>query len=75
MTRRTIAMISILAMTTFFLAGCGGQQDEPNPKLSQAERDSLLSESELPGASAIKGAMAVSDSAKARAQRAAAVGQ
>jgi hypothetical protein len=75
MTRRTIAMISILVVTTFSLVACGGQQDEPTSKLSQAERDSVLSESDLPGASAVKGAMAVSDSAKARAERAAAAGQ
>ena len=75
MTRRTLAMISILTLTTFSLVACGGQKEEPKSKLSQAERDSVLSESDLPGASAVKGAMAASDSIKARAERAAAAGQ
>lgn len=70
MRRYKTALILTLLMTVFLLVSCGGQKDESVPEIGKAQRDSVLSESPLPGSSGIKGAMAVSDSAKARAERA-----
>ena len=74
MFRRALVLIValFLAVSIGMLAACGADKDEPASTLSEAERDSVLSESALPGASAVKGALAVSDSAQARADRAAA---
>jgi hypothetical protein len=42
---------------------------EPSSALTERQRDSLIAVSKLPGASAVGRALAVSDSAKARAER------
>ncbi len=70
MSRRTMTLVLALAGSVMLLAACGGDKDEPASTLSEAQRDSVLSESRLPGAAAVKGALAVSDSAKAQAKRA-----
>ena len=76
MSNRSAFLIFVFAGAICLLAGCGGDKDEPASTHSQAERDSVLSESKLPGAAAVKGALAVTDSAQARADRAtAAVGK
>ena len=72
MPRRATILILALMATLSLIAACGGGQDEPVSTLSKSQRDSVLSGSALPGASAVKGALAVSDSAQARADRAAA---
>lgn len=68
---------SILSLATFLglivvvclFTACGSKEDKPAATLNEAERDSVLSESSLPGASAVKGALAISDSARVRADR------
>ena len=54
------------------LLGCGGEQEEdraPASKLTQAQRDSVLAESRLPGAGVVARALEAADSAEARADR------
>ena len=54
------------------LLGCGGKQEEdraPASKLTQAQRDSVLAESRLPGAGVVARALEAADSAEARADR------
>ena len=70
MPRRATTLILAMCSAVCLLASCGGDKDEPASALSDAERDSVLSESALPGAGAVKGALAASDSAKVRAERA-----
>ena len=70
MSRRAVILIFALTGLLCLLASCGGNDEEPASTLSKAERDSVLSESALPGAATVKGALAVSDSAQARADRA-----
>jgi hypothetical protein len=47
------------------LAGCGGRTT--NTVRTEREQDSLLGNSRVPGATAVKRAMTVSDSARSRA--------
>ncbi len=72
MFRRNAIMVLVIMALACLLAACAGGQEESTATLDKAERDSVLSETTLPGASAVKGALAVSDSAQARADRAAA---
>lgn len=64
--RLVAAALAILA-----LAGCSGRSgaDRSRPKMSERRRDSTIAESRLPGAGAVGGAIAASDSASARAAR------
>ena len=52
----------------------GGEGDEPASTLTKAQRDSVLSESRLPGAATVKGALDIADTAQARADRTEAAG-
>jgi len=70
MNHRLTILLLVLIAATVLLCSCGGQKEEPDSGLSEAQRDSVLGESALPGASAVKKALAVSDSAQARADRA-----
>lgn len=72
MSRKNMILTVALLVTACLLAACGGDKDESATTLNKAQRDSVLSESALPGAAAVKGALAVSDSAQARADRASA---
>lgn len=69
MSRRTLTLVLVLAVIAVLLVACSGNQDEPASTLSKAERDSVLAESSLPGAATVKGALAVTDTAQARADR------
>jgi hypothetical protein len=61
-----------LAAAALFATGCG-RKDEPPPRtLSQRQRDSLIGVSGLPGSGAVTRALAMQDSAAARAAREAA---
>ena len=52
-----------IAMATL-LAGCGGGGDEqPDPELTQRERDSLIAQSRLPHASGVGAALRAQDRA------------
>jgi hypothetical protein len=62
-------------MRPFFLytgivlaVGCGGSSDQGAAQ-TQRERDSVIGQSQLPGAQGVRGAMAASDSADARQAR------
>ena len=75
MTFRRMTLPLILILAVFLLCSCGGKKEEPAPeKMSEAQRDSIIGESDLPGASTVKSALALSDSAQARADRANAAG-
>ena len=52
------------------LVACGQQEDRPASTLYRAARDSVLAESALPGAGAVRGALDAADSARTRADRA-----
>ena len=69
MSRRTLTLVLVLAVTAGLLAACSGNQDEPASTLSKAERDSVLAESSLPGAATVKGALDVADTVQARGDR------
>ena len=58
-----------LALVCALPACSGGEADEPASTLTRAQRDSVLSESRLPGAATVKGALDVADTARARADR------
>lgn len=72
MFRRLTMLVITMTTAAFLLASCGSQPEEAASTPNKAEIDSVLSESSLPGSSAVKGALAASDSAQARADRAAA---
>lgn len=69
MARKNLVAAAALAALALLAAGCGGGKDEPDSRLTPAQRDSVLSESALPGAGAVKGALDVADTARARADR------
>ncbi len=46
------------------LAGCGQKSHEPASRLSEAQRDTVLSRSDIPGASAVGRAFDAADQAK-----------
>ncbi len=61
-------LIVILVLTS--IASCSETtNDSSKKKLTQHERDSILAESDLPGANVVGKAIEVSDSSTARAKR------
>lgn len=55
-----------------FCVGCGakdGENNIPAAGLTESQRDSVIADSELPGAGTVGRARAISDSAAVRAQR------
>jgi hypothetical protein len=68
MSKRGIALAG--AVLTLALAACGKDESAENkPALTQREKDSILANSTIPGARAVKKSMTVADSATARQQR------
>ncbi len=63
--------ILLFGLVIVILVGCSGKSEtEQNQTgLSQRQRDSLVAESDLPGARAVGKALSISDSAAARAAR------
>ena len=60
----------IVFCSIVLLAGCGnGESGDMKKELTRQQKDSVLSESILPGASVVGSAITVSDSAAARAKR------
>jgi len=63
----------LLVLASLFLlaAGCtvGSGEDSRESALTQRERDSVLAESPIPGARAVKAVLTAADSANARAER------
>lgn len=71
---RTIAVLLVASLAlTGPVAGCSRQKGKParqsSSELTEGRRDSTIAASKLPGANAVGRAMAVSDSADARAKR------
>jgi hypothetical protein len=68
MSKRGIALAG--AALTLALAACAKEESAENkPTLTQREKDSILANSQIPGAKAVKKSMSVADSATARQQR------
>jgi len=63
--RRTMTIV-ILAMLA---GGCSARQDAPQKTLTERQRDSVLSKTDLPGAGVVGRAMSVSDAEARRATR------
>lgn len=55
-----------ILLLTLLVAGCAGSE-QATPERTQRESDSVVGQSQLPGASGVKKAMAEQDSARARA--------
>ncbi|MBN2072139.1 MAG: hypothetical protein JW814_11850 [Candidatus Krumholzibacteriota bacterium] len=62
--------ILIILIMAIFFSSCGGKRSEKTGKdLTRAQKDSVLAESDLPGAKVVGKAISVADSAAARAER------
>jgi hypothetical protein len=71
---RTLALMLVLSFGLLGLFGSCSQrksksEHQPSSGLTESQRDSAIAASKLPGAKAVGRAMAISDSAKARADR------
>lgn len=60
-------MRTLLVTLLFLSAGC--HSDRSTPARSERERDSVIGESQLPGAQGVRGALRASDSAATRNAR------
>ena len=67
MSKRGIALSGIVLALA--LAGCGKDEPETKPELTRREKDSIIANSQIPGARAVKKAMTAADSATARQSR------
>lgn len=67
MLNRGIALAG--AIVALALAGCSKDEPEVRPVRTQREKDSILANSQIPGAKAVKRAMISADSATARQAR------
>ncbi len=67
MLNRGIALAG--AIVALALAGCTKDEPEVRPVRTQREKDSILANSQIPGAKAVKRAMISADSATARQAR------
>ncbi|MEP6550628.1 MAG: hypothetical protein ABJB95_05565 [Gemmatimonadales bacterium] len=67
MLNRGIALAG--AIVALALAGCSKDEPEVRPVRTQREKDSILANSQIPGAKAVKRAMISADSATARQVR------
>ena len=65
--RRGVFVALVLALCV--AGACSKKATETKPAMTQAQRDSAIGESKLPGAGVVKKSLEVSDSAKARAER------
>jgi hypothetical protein len=61
--------LNLLVLGLGMVLGCARQGDQPRRASSERERDSVLGASRLPGATGVRGALRVSDSAEARNAR------
>lgn len=64
--RRGCAALGVLALAAF-LTGCGSHQDKAASSLTEAERDTALARSALPGAVVVQRALDVNGVAADRA--------
>ena len=67
------SFINFIVLTTLFVFAAGwtgcSDDDTPDSSLTRRQRDSVLSESRLPGAQGVKTTLTVADSASARTKR------
>jgi hypothetical protein len=61
--------VNLVALGIGMALGCAGHADQPSRASSERERDSVLGASRLPGATGVRGALRLSDSAEARNAR------
>jgi|tagenome__1003787_1003787.scaffolds.fasta_scaffold20608988_1 hypothetical protein len=61
--------VNLVALAIGMVLGCARQTDAPRRASSERERDSVLGASRLPGATGVRGALRLSDSAEARNAR------
>jgi len=61
--------VNVVVLGMGMVLGCARQADAPGRASSERERDSVLGASRLPGASGVRGALRMSDSAEARNAR------
>ena len=66
--KRGVAFVT-LGCALFMAGACSKKVADTKPAMTQAQRDSAIGESKLPGAGVVKKSLEVSDSAKARAER------
>jgi len=59
---------NVMIVVCLLLAACDGSKEVP-PQRTQRESDSIIGQSQLPGASGVQKALAEQDSARARAAR------
>lgn len=70
--RQSLTVASLFAL----LAACGGGKPEPKkPELTQRQKDSVLGQSQIPGARGVQKALAASDSLAKRQARIDSVGK
>ena len=62
-------MIVLLIAVLSLAAGCSGESGKQTRTLTRHQRDSTLAESKLPGSGVVKKSLALSDSARSRADR------
>lgn len=71
--RRVATTLAVLALAVLAAAGCTGAADGGSnagaDSLTRRQRDSLLGESPVPGASGVRGALDAADRARERAGR------
>ncbi len=61
--------ILVAGITALALAACGDDEPDTRAGLTQREKDSILGQSQIPGAKAVKTGMRNADSASARQAR------
>lgn len=67
MSRRTAARAVGAALLALALSSCGGGQSKPASTLTEAQRDTALARSALPGAAVVQRALDVSGEAREQA--------
>lgn len=58
--------VALLLLLSALAIGCSKGEPEAKPVLTQREKDSILAQSTIPGAKAVKHALRTADSASAR---------
>jgi hypothetical protein len=61
--------LAVAGLLAVGLAGCGKEETEQKQDLTQREKDSVFSRSQIPGAKAVGKALRTADSASARQAR------
>jgi hypothetical protein len=70
-----VRCFGVVVLGALLALGCARPARDDRPAASERERDSVIGASRLPGASGVRGALRVSDSAAARNTRIDSAGQ